>query len=138
MSEAIPPAMCQRFSFLSTSPTAITMVKMTTLIAVSTLIAVTTLISVTTLIPVTNFYNFYFPLFFANFHVLELFMPQKPDKSEKQIYFCLLSRGVAGRALVEICIEDISAAFRATDLRFRLFFVIWAGLMHLILRILKY
>jgi hypothetical protein len=52
-----------------------------------------------------------------------------------------LSRGVAGvavRALVEICVEDISAVLRATDLRFRLSFVTWAGLMHLILRILKF
>jgi hypothetical protein len=43
--------------------------------------------------------------------------------------------GVAVRALVEIYIDDISAALRATDLRFRLPFVSWAGLMHLILRI---
>jgi hypothetical protein len=45
--------------------------------------------------------------------------------------------GVAVRVLDEICMHDISAVFRATDLRFWLFFVIWAGLMHLILKILK-
>jgi hypothetical protein len=39
---------------------------------------------------------------------------------------------------VEICIEDISAVLRGTDLRFRLSFVSWAGMMHLILRILKF
>jgi hypothetical protein len=51
-----------------------------------------------------------------------------------------LSRGVAGiavRSLVELCIGDISAVLRATDLRFWLPFVSWAGLMHLLLRILK-
>jgi hypothetical protein len=48
-----------------------------------------------------------------------------------------LSRGDAVRALVKFCNEDNSAV-RATDLRFRLPFVIWAGLIHLILRILKF
>jgi hypothetical protein len=47
-----------------------------------------------------------------------------------------LSRGVV-RSLVKIYIDDISAVLRATDLRFRLPFVSWAELMHLILRILK-
>jgi hypothetical protein len=50
----------------------------------------------------------------ANFHVLGLFVPRKKIR---------LSRGVAGvvvRALVEICIGDISAALTTTDLRFRL------------------
>jgi hypothetical protein len=60
--------------------------------------------------------------------------PKKQVKSEKKFR---LSRGVAVRALVEICVDDISAVLRATDLRFRLPFVTWAGLMHLILRILK-
>jgi hypothetical protein len=70
--------------------------------------------------------------------------------SLERIFFFRLSRGVAGvagvasvavRSLVEICIDDISAVFRATDLRFRLSFVSWAGLMYLnylILRILKF
>jgi hypothetical protein len=53
-----------------------------------------------------------------------------------------LSRDVAGvvvRLLVEICIDNISAFLRATDLRFRLPFVSWAdGLIHFILRILKF
>jgi hypothetical protein len=48
-----------------------------------------------------------------------------------------LSRGVAVRALVKICVDDISAVLRASDLRFLLPFVSWAGLMHLILRNLK-
>jgi hypothetical protein len=54
-----------------------------------------------------------------------------------------LSRGVVGiagvavRSLIEICI-DISAVLRAPDLRFQLPFVSWSGLMHLILRILKF
>jgi hypothetical protein len=48
-----------------------------------------------------------------------------------------LSRGVAVRVLDEICMHDISAVLRAIDLRFRLPFIIQAGLMHLILRILK-
>jgi hypothetical protein len=49
-----------------------------------------------------------------------------------------LSRVVAVRVLVEICVDDISAVLRAADLRFRLPFVSWARLMHLILRILKF
>jgi hypothetical protein len=53
-------------------------------------------------------------------------------------FFFRLSRGVAVRVLVEICVDDISAVLRATDLRFLLPFVSWAGLMHLILRILKF
>jgi hypothetical protein len=56
---------------------------------------------------------------------------------ERKNYF-RTARGVAVRLLVEICIEDISAVLRATVLRFRLFFVSWAGLMHLILRIKKF
>jgi hypothetical protein len=55
--------------------------------------------------------------------------------------FFYRSRGVAGfavRSLVEICIDNISAVLRATGLRFRLPFVSWAGLMHLIIRILKF
>jgi hypothetical protein len=45
-----------------------------------------------------------------------------------------LSRGVAvGRYFI----DDISAFLRATDLRFRLTFVSWAGLMHLIQNYLK-
>jgi hypothetical protein len=52
-------------------------------------------------------------------------------------FFFRLSRRFAVRSLVEICIDDISAVLRATDLRFQLSFVSWAGLMHLILRILK-
>jgi hypothetical protein len=45
-------------------------------------------------------------------------------------FFFGLLRGVAGfagaafRALDEICINDISAVLSATDLRFRLFFII--------------
>jgi hypothetical protein len=56
---------------------------------------------------------------------------------ERKKKLCL-SRGVAGvvgvavRALVEIGVDDISAVLRATDLRFQLAFVSWAGLMHLI------
>jgi hypothetical protein len=69
----------------------------------------------------------------ANFHVLELFVPKEHIKSE---FLYRLSRGVV-RALVEICIDDISAVLRATNLRFQLPFIIWAGLMHLILKILK-
>jgi hypothetical protein len=68
----------------------------------------------------------------ANFHVLELFIPKKQVQSEKKFR---RSRGVAVRALVEIRIDDISAVLRAIDLRFRLPFVSWAGLMHLILKI---
>jgi hypothetical protein len=58
--------------------------------------------------------------FVANFYVLGLFIPKKPKKNFG------LSRGVAGvavRALVEIRVDDISAVLRATDLRFRLPFV---------------
>jgi hypothetical protein len=54
---------------------------------------------------------------------------------ERKTFF-RLTRGVAGvavRSLVEICIDDISAVLRATDLRLRLPFVSCAGLMHLIL-----
>ena len=46
-----------------------------------------------------------------------------------------LSRGVAVR---EICIDDISAVLSATAYKFRLPLVVCAGLMHLILRILKF
>jgi hypothetical protein len=45
---------------------------------------------------------------------------------------------VAVRALVEICIDDILAVLKATDLRFQQSLVIWAGLIDLILRILKF
>jgi hypothetical protein len=68
--------------------------------------------------------------FFENVHVLGLFIPKKQVKSEKKNR---LSRGVAGvadaavRVLVEICVDDIQAVLRATDLRFQLLFVIWAG-----------
>jgi hypothetical protein len=67
--------------------------------------------------------------FIANFHVLELFIPKNKLRAKN----FRLSRGVSGVAvweLVEICIDDISAVFRATALRFRLPFVNWAGLMH--------
>jgi hypothetical protein len=70
--------------------------------------------------------------FIANFHVLGLVTYK--FRAKKKIR---LSRGVAVRVLVEICIDDISAVLRTTDLRFWLPFVSWAGLMHLILRILK-
>jgi hypothetical protein len=73
--------------------------------------------------------------FIANFHVLGLLMLKKLVISEKKIR---LPSGVAVRPLVEICVDDISAVLEATDLRFRLSFVGWAGLMHLILRILKF
>jgi hypothetical protein len=59
-------------------------------------------------------------------------------------YDLSLSRVVAGgalvavRALEKICINDISAVFKALGLRFWLPFIIWAGLMQLILRILKF
>jgi hypothetical protein len=75
--------------------------------------------------------------FIADFHVLGIFIPKNKFRSKKK---SRLSRGVAVvavRALVEICIDVISAVLRATDLRFRLPFVTWARLMHLILRILK-
>jgi hypothetical protein len=49
-----------------------------------------------------------------------------------------LSRGVAVRALVEMCVDDISAVLSAADLRFQPPFVTWAELMHLILRIFKF
>ena len=49
-----------------------------------------------------------------------------------------LSRGVAGGAVRQICIDDISAVLSATAYKFRLPLVICAGLMHLILRILKF
>jgi hypothetical protein len=58
----------------------------------------------------------------AYFHVLRLFI----NKIEFRA------------ALAEICIDDISAVLRTTDLRFQLTFVICAGLMHLILGILKF
>jgi hypothetical protein len=48
-----------------------------------------------------------------------------------------LSRGVAVRVLDNICLHVISAVLRPTDLRSKLPFVIKAGLMHFILRILK-
>jgi hypothetical protein len=73
--------------------------------------------------------------FIANFHVLG-FLYQKTSLERKKNV--RLSRGVAGRALVEICTDDISAVLRATDLRFWLSIVSWAGFMHLILRILKF
>jgi hypothetical protein len=63
------------------------------------------------------------------------FMPKNKFRAKKKIR---LSRGVAVRALVEICVDDISAVLKATDLRFWLPFVSWTELMHLILRILKF
>jgi hypothetical protein len=69
----------------------------------------------------------------ASFHVFGLFIPKKSDALEGR-----LSRGVAVRVLGEFCMHDISAILGATDLRFRLPIIIWAGLMHLILRILKF
>jgi hypothetical protein len=69
-------------------------------------------------------------------HVLGFLIPKKMSLERKQIF--RPSYGVAVRSLVEICIDDISAILRATDLRFRLPFVSWAELMHLILRILKF
>jgi hypothetical protein len=74
----------------------------------------------------------------ANFHVLGLFMLKNKLRAKKKFR---LSRGVAGvavRALVEICVDDISAVLRATDLGFQLPFDSWTGLMHLILRTLKF
>jgi hypothetical protein len=47
--------------------------------------------------------------FIANFHVLGLFIPKK------QVSKFRLSRGGAVRALVEICIDDISPVLKATD-----------------------
>jgi hypothetical protein len=60
------------------------------------------------------------PIFNANFHVLGLFLKMSLERKKIR-----LSRGVAVRSLVEICIDDISAVIRA--LRFRLPFVSWAG-----------
>jgi hypothetical protein len=78
--------------------------------------------------------------FIANFHVLGLFMPKKQVQSE--FFFPSVTvagvAGVALRALVEICVDDISAVVRTTDFRFPLPLISWAGLMHLILRILKF
>jgi hypothetical protein len=71
----------------------------------------------------------------ANFHVLGLLYLKDEFRAK---FFFRLSRGVAVRSLVEICIDDISAVLRATDFKFRLPFFSWAGLMHLILRILKF
>jgi hypothetical protein len=48
------------------------------------------------------------------------FVARKNEFRAKKIR---LSRGVAVRLLVEICIDDISTVLRATDLRFRLSFV---------------
>jgi hypothetical protein len=79
--------------------------------------------------------------FTCNFFLLQIFTFEDflylKNKFRAKNFF-RLSRGVAVRALVEICVDDISAVLRATDLRFRLPFVSWAGLMHLILRILKF
>jgi hypothetical protein len=72
-------------------------------------------------------------IIYCFFHVLGLFIP-KMSLERKNFR---LSRGIAVRSLVEICIDDISAVLRATDFRFGLHFVSWAELMHLILRILK-
>jgi hypothetical protein len=71
-------------------------------------------------------------IFIANFNDLGLLIPKIQNKSEKKFR---LSRGVVVRALNEIYIDDISAVLRATDLGFHLPFIMWAGLMHLILRI---
>jgi hypothetical protein len=89
------------------------------------------------------FHPFYFPLMQYEKYWFRL---QKKKKNLQIFTFqdflylkFRLSRGVAGvavRALVEICVDDISAVLRATD--FRLPFISWAGLMHLILRILKF
>jgi hypothetical protein len=40
-----------------------------------------------------------------------------------------LARAVVLKICIKICIKDISAVLRARDLRFRLSFIIWAGLM---------
>jgi hypothetical protein len=79
--------------------------------------------------------------FYCKFSHYRTFYTSKTSLERKKKF--RLSRGVAGdagiayRALVEICVDDISAVLRAKDLKFRLPFVIWVGLMHLILRILK-
>jgi hypothetical protein len=75
-----------------------------------------------------------FFFFFLNFHLLGLFIPKNKLRAKTKFR---LAPGVAVRVLDEIYIDDISAVSWATDLRFRLSFTIWAGLMHLILRILK-
>jgi hypothetical protein len=89
--------------------------------------------------------DFYFPhmkygkyWFHLDFILLLIFLHKTGFRAKKNFR---LSRGVAGvaiRSLVEICIDDISALLRATDLRFRLTFVSWVELIHLILRILKF
>jgi hypothetical protein len=79
---------------------------------------------------------------FSFFSSLNQYFPHIPYVASKNEFGAKkkihLSRGVAVLALVEIFIDDILAALRVTDLRFLLPFVSWAGLMHLILRILKF
>ena len=78
--------------------------------------------------------------FIAYFHVLWLFIPKKHDLSDKFFSVCHapLPLPVPVPLLDEICAARISAALSPTAYKFRLPLVIWAGLMHLILRILKF
>jgi hypothetical protein len=78
---------------------------------------------------------FFYFLYFTLLYFTLLYLYLKNKLRAKKIR---LSRGVAVRALVEICIDDISAVLRATYSRFQLTFPIWAGLMHLLLRIFKF
>jgi hypothetical protein len=82
--------------------------------------------------------EFFWLIFDQNLGTLQNIISQKQNNWHLKI-FCLsrgvvVVAGVAVRALIEICIDDISAVLRTTDLRFRLAFVSWAGLMHLIFR----
>ena len=72
--------------------------------------------------------------FFADFLFLGLFMTKKHVLSDKFFSVCHAPLPL----LDEIWDARISAVLSATAYKFRLSLVIWAGLMHLILRILKF
>jgi hypothetical protein len=68
------------------------------------------------------------PIFHISYVESETSSQRKKNPSITRRYRILLD---------ENCFEDISATLSATELRSLLSFIIWASLMHLILRILK-
>ena len=70
--------------------------------------------------------------FIADFHVLGLFIGKKHNLSEKNFSVC------HAPLYAKICVTPTASTIRATAPKSFLTFVIWAGLMHLILRIFKF
>jgi hypothetical protein len=76
-------------------------------------------------------------LFHCNIPKIQL-RAKKKFRLLRGVVVVAIVAGVAVRVLIEICIDDISAVLRAKNMKYWLSFIIWPGLMHLILRILRF